>query len=472
MALASFQSKVLTRLDVALLVAFAIVVALFIASTFASQSVERSIESASQQITANASPDVRFLSAAQSELSQHQVALDDYLDAFEDGARADPISEQRTWEAIEADLQQYMKSAVFPGETELWQGLSQNIVRLGNLRESALGLARAGRWQDAIGVEKQQLDPLTGIIRAQLDQLISVNASQSAILAAQISDEHRRAHAAALALNVTCGLLSLGVAVLLLHFSRASRRELETRTQELEAKTAELTEFSGRMAHDVVSPLLAANLGWDLARKLHPDDARLVQIADVSRSAIHQSQRLVNDLLAFALAGARPTPGAESELSAVLASVVGSLRSEADAAHVAIESSVAAPALVACASGVLTSILSNLVRNAIKHMGSSPVREVRISATADERVVRVKVTDSGPGVPTELQHSIFEPYVRGPTHAAGIGLGLATVKRLVEAHGGRVGLDSSLGAGATFWFELPRAQPRRLILVGADEGVA
>jgi signal transduction histidine kinase len=220
------------------------------------------------------------------------------------------------------------------------------------------------------------------------------------------------------------------------------------------------------MAHDVVSPLLAASLGWDLVLRLHPDEPRLQQIADVSRSAIKQSQRLVNDLLSFAMAGARPAPGETAELRPVLESVLESLRAEAEAAHVRLDAQVPEVSDIACASGVLTSVLSNLVRNAIRHMGGSASRVVSVRAEVSPKSVRCEVADSGHGIPVELQRTIFEPYVRGPTRASGIGLGLATVRRLVDSHGGRVGVRSSLGNGATFWFELPRAGAgRRLELL-------
>ena len=77
-------------------------------------------------------------------------------------------------------------------------------------------------------------------------------------------------------------------------------------------------------------------------------------------------------------------------------------------------------------------------------------------AHINERVARLEVEDTGPGIPPEAQQTIFEPFVRvSPAKAAGTGLGLATVKRLVEAHGGRLGVQSKPDAGSLFWVELP-----------------
>jgi signal transduction histidine kinase len=108
---------------------------------------------------------------------------------------------------------------------------------------------------------------------------------------------------------------------------------------------------------------------------------------------------------------------------------------------------------------VLLSLLGNLLRNAIKYLGTAQIREVelRVHCSRDDRVV-FEVEDTGPGIPTDLGASIFDPYVRGVhTGVPGIGLGLATVKRLVESHGGTVGVRRGEKGGALFWFELGEA---------------
>src|SRR5205807_6022914 len=91
---------------------------------------------------------------------------------------------------------------------------------------------------------------------------------------------------------------------------------------------------------------------------------------------------------------------------------------------------------VACSPGVLLSLLGNLLRNGLKYLGNAEVREVSLRVRPRRGRVLFEVEDTGPGIPPALGQRIFEPYFRGPnTGAPGIGLGLATVKRLVEAHG-------------------------------------
>jgi signal transduction histidine kinase len=104
-------------------------------------------------------------------------------------------------------------------------------------------------------------------------------------------------------------------------------------------------------------------------------------------------------------------------------------------------------------------MVTNLMRNAVKYMSDSAVKRITVRVVPRKNAVRIEVEDTGPGVPDGLQTKIFEPYVRaeGVTQP-GLGLGLATVKRFCEAHGGDVGVRSQPGQGSVFWFTLPKTQ--------------
>ena len=96
-------------------------------------------------------------------------------------------------------------------------------------------------------------------------------------------------------------------------------------------------------------------------------------------------------------------------------------------------------------------MVENLVRNGFQAMASGGSLRVASSHTGSECVIRV--ADTGQGVPPEMQDSIFEPLVT--TRATGTGLGLALCKRIVDAHGGSISVESTPGEGATFRIELP-----------------
>ncbi len=102
-------------------------------------------------------------------------------------------------------------------------------------------------------------------------------------------------------------------------------------------------------------------------------------------------------------------------------------------------------------------VLNNLIGNAVKFSpaGSRIVVVVR----REEGVVRVSVVDSGPGIPTGELPVLFRPFYRGstplPPGERSTGLGLPIARRIVEAHGGQIGVESQEGHGSTFWFTLP-----------------
>ena len=100
-------------------------------------------------------------------------------------------------------------------------------------------------------------------------------------------------------------------------------------------------------------------------------------------------------------------------------------------------------------------VLSNLVANALRHTPRGG--RVEVSAVEGEGSVRLEVKDSGPGIPPEYHERIFEKFFRVPgAPAGGVGLGLYLAREIVEAHGGRIGLESAPGLGCRFWFTVPR----------------
>ena len=100
-------------------------------------------------------------------------------------------------------------------------------------------------------------------------------------------------------------------------------------------------------------------------------------------------------------------------------------------------------------------MLSNLINNALKFTpdGGSVVVNVEVS----KNDIEISVCDTGPGIQDEKKEKIFERYAQlGSTDRNGLGLGLYISKMLVEAHSGRIGVESTHGEGSTFYFTLPR----------------
>jgi two-component system sensor kinase FixL len=99
-------------------------------------------------------------------------------------------------------------------------------------------------------------------------------------------------------------------------------------------------------------------------------------------------------------------------------------------------------------------VLVNLMRNAVEAMQESPKRELGVSTNRDnDDFVSVSVSDTGPGLASEVARRLFQPFVS--TKAQGMGMGLNICRTIIEAHGGRLWADSNPGGGAVFRFRLP-----------------
>jgi PAS domain S-box-containing protein len=103
---------------------------------------------------------------------------------------------------------------------------------------------------------------------------------------------------------------------------------------------------------------------------------------------------------------------------------------------------------------LLGRVLQNLLSNAVKF--TPPQGVIRVMATETASQIEIAIHNSGPGVPAEIKPMLFQKFVRGQQHEHGSGLGLAFCRLAIEAHGGRIWVESEPGEGATFRFTLPR----------------
>ena len=113
-----------------------------------------------------------------------------------------------------------------------------------------------------------------------------------------------------------------------------------------------------------------------------------------------------------------------------------------------------------CDAHLIRRVVQNLIGNALKFTDRKEgIITVSIEIAAEDRV-RVSVADNGPGIPSEYREKVFDKFFQVAARKQGevysTGLGLTFCKLAVEAHGGRIGLESDVGKGSTFWFELPR----------------
>jgi signal transduction histidine kinase len=442
-----------------LMTAFGVVAVAFMLSTAVAEWSDVGIRSAAEQIAENSSPSVEHLSLLRTDLRRITLLGDGDLDAALEGGP--PFQRKRidaALNALEHDWNSYRalpgfaaEAALVPAAEQARADLSTAIARLEQIELDP------DRVQVRAVLEKE-LQPAANRLDAAVLRLIDFNAAQGGELGRTIGKLGRQSVFNAVVLDVICVLLTLVAGSLAWRLVRRTTALLQQRADELEA-------FAGRVAHDVIGPLSAANLALDLLARGTASPEREARAIESGRAGIMRARLIADGLLAFARAGARPEPGVEADVAEVIAGAINEIapgQGERER-EILIVSQVEAPGAVACNPGVLASLVSNLLRNAMKYAGDvpSPRIVVRARAIADRQGarVRIEVEDNGPGLPPELGEQVFEPYVRGSnSRQPGIGLGLATVKRIADAHGGRVGVRSAPGAGCTFTVELPSSR--------------
>ena len=236
--------------------------------------------------------------------------------------------------------------------------------------------------------------------------------------------------------------------------------QLERTINDLLATVDELLrrhrEFIADTSHELRNPLLAVRTDLDLLDRID-DPAARQDCLDEARQQVERMSRLVADLLLLA----RTESGQVIELHPVdLAALLHRVAADAaaGAARRTITVGALAPATVQGDEGRLYQVLTNLVQNAVQHTGDDG--RITLSLAHADGWAAMTVADDGEGIPAEHLPHIFERFYRAdPRGERSTGLGLAIVKHLVEAHGGHLTVESTVGAGSRFtvWLPAPAA---------------
>ncbi|WP_285135781.1 GAF domain-containing sensor histidine kinase [Microbacterium sp. lyk4-40-TSB-66] len=236
--------------------------------------------------------------------------------------------------------------------------------------------------------------------------------------------------------------------------------ELRRVQRDLLQSNALLEDFAAQVSHDLRNPLTALAGFLELAA----DSPEMGQAPRAARSlaraeaAATRMTTMVSDLLDFARIG-----GTRPHLTDVdVADTVDAVLEDLDGAVVRTRArvSVDASTFVRADGTLLRVLLQNLIANAVKFTTAAErVPVIRVSVEKLPDGWRVCVDDNGDAVAPELRDRLFEPMQRGHgSEVQGIGIGLATCRRIVDAHGGTIGLDVSPTGGTRAWFVLPAAE--------------
>jgi signal transduction histidine kinase len=224
-------------------------------------------------------------------------------------------------------------------------------------------------------------------------------------------------------------------------------------------------EILGVVSHDLRNPLSAISMCARVLLESPPaalEERR--ELADAILESTHLMQRLIQDLLDVSTieSGHLKIHPRREALLPLVDAVLTMVREGADDRGVDLVREVPAslPAVHVDAMR-LEQVLANLLANAVKFTERGG--RVTVHGEVDGPMVRVRVSDSGIGIPPEHVPHIFDRYwhAKRQSRTVGTGLGLAIAKGIVEAHGGSIRVESTLGVGSTFVFTLPTIEPPR-----------
>lgn len=237
------------------------------------------------------------------------------------------------------------------------------------------------------------------------------------------------------------------------------RRELDVRNQHLERSNRDLEEFAYVASHDLSEPLRAvAGMVGLLARRYQGQlDSDADEFIEFAVDGCERMRRMISDLLAYSRAGRTELSVADVALDDLVRDAVASLdvqveETDAEIVHEALPT-------VRGDRAQLARVLQNLISNAVKFR--RPDAAVRVDVSARRRDGgggwRIEVADDGIGIEEQYRERIFRMFQRLHTsdQHPGTGIGLSISERIVEQHGGTMGVEANTRGGSTFWFTLP-----------------
>jgi len=258
-------------------------------------------------------------------------------------------------------------------------------------------------------------------------------------------------------------------------------QELKDRTEELARYNEEIkmaneklkeldklkSSFVSNVSHELRTPLtaiesLADNLLDGVTGSLTTKQASYMLGI---RESTERLERLINDLLDLSVieAGKAALKPTSFPMMSLLGEVAGTLKPMAEEKQIDLEIGSTNGHSIAWADrDKVTQVLTNLIGNAVKFTPQLGKVSVAVSSTKDAWL-QISVTDTGPGIPPEEAGKIFDEFYQmsqpGRDKSKGVGLGLAISKKLVEMHGGKIGVASVVGKGSSFSFTIPAHHP-------------
>jgi signal transduction histidine kinase len=359
--------------------------------------------------------------------------------------------------AIDADIAETLRVYVAMDNDESERGVLEQLnVEIADMQPwigSIVSLSRRNMDAEA-QTQINAVEPRFVAINHAVDNLLNLNRARANHEVAQVRAIQLRAVVFLAILTVLGTAFAFLTARWMTRLVTAHQTQMDRGLTLLEERNRELDAFAGRVAHDLRGPLTTINLA---VSALTSSGDRDEWNAAVLRRAVARMEAMIRDLLTLSRISARVAGAAcQTENVAALAGEDLAPLVEAVGGVLTVE---AAPGKVMCNEGLLRQVLWNLGENSVKYRRAGVPLDVQIRGRVLPNAYELSVSDNGAGMTPPEVRQAWDPFFRGKdAHSiSGVGLGLSIVKRVIEASGGSIAVDSIAGQGTTFTIHLPLA---------------
>ena len=236
---------------------------------------------------------------------------------------------------------------------------------------------------------------------------------------------------------------------------KRTEAELKIANKELYRSNKELEEFAYIASHDLQEPLRSVAGSCQLLKRRYADklDASAIEFIDFAVAGAKRMEELIKDLLSYSQVSTKGKEPVLTDLNKVLANVLDNLRVAISDTQAKII--IADLPILPVDEWQVYQLFQNLIANSLKFKSSEPPR-IHIGVTKDDVCWHFSIKDNGIGIDPKYFDRIFLVFKRlhSREEYPGTGIGLASCKKIVERHGGKIWLESAVGAGTTFHFTL------------------
>ncbi|MHB8879827.1 MAG: sensor histidine kinase, partial [Myxococcaceae bacterium] len=389
-------------------------------------------------------------------------AVDDHIRAVTDAERkeADDVM-AFILEEIRTSSEKYT-AHLPPGESEVWTRFNTTSNSLVKQVRKAVRFSKGKEAERARKHLEEEVKPITWELDETANELTKKNADETKKLLHQLEEIRMRTTLLGAGVAVLAVIISLVVGFQVTSILGRQEKTILAQVGELDRRNQELDAFASRVAHDLISPLAPLKGYLTLIRrsKSLASDTEAKEMLSLAESSAGRMTELIEALLRFCRAG-KPSEHTVSELDTAVSTILLEVSQSAAAQGVELERRLESAVRVACPAQLLQSIAQNLLSNAVKYCAGRPAAKVAVRVSQEKSQAVLEVTDNGLGMSAESQGQLFQPFFRAQEsrHLPGYGLGMATTKRLVEAHGGTIQVRTASGAGTQVSVRFPLAGP-------------